>query len=139
MNVLVESADLARDGFAGDRGFHRSAICVSEHQDGLGPEHGGSVFQAGNCIRSGYISSDADDEEMADALVEYELDGHTRISARQHRSEGLLLLLRVGFQNVEVFRKRDQVLRHEALIPLHQQVERLVGCAGFLDRFPSCL
>ena len=45
------------------------------------------------------------------------------------------MLLRVRFQNVQIFPERDKVLGHETLISLDQKVQRTLRCLRPLNDF----
>ena len=48
------------------------------------------------------IARDASDEDLADRLIEHELDGHARIRAREDAGEGLLVVDGTLAQDEEV-------------------------------------
>jgi hypothetical protein len=81
------------------------------------------------------VSGDADDEEVAQALVEHDLRGHPRVRAAEHDGEGGLARHELG----PAGRVRRVLLapppRDKAAIALAQAIERLV-CADVHSPLP---
>ena len=75
---------------------------MAEHQDRLDAKDGRAVFEAGDDVGCRRIAGDAGDEEVADALIEDQLDRHARIGAGQHRRERFLLRYGVVFQHDQI-------------------------------------
>ncbi len=64
---------------------------------------------------------------MADALVENQLDGHTRIRARQHGGERLLLFGRLCLEYIEIFGERGHSALGKAPVAVDQLLQRRLG------------
>ena len=74
--MRIEAADLTRDlvGFHG--GLDRSTTCVAEDDQGFDTENGDAVLKAADDLRRDNVAGDAADEDVADGLVEDQLDGN---------------------------------------------------------------
>src|SRR6516164_7033392 len=75
------------------------------------------------------IAGDADNEEVAEALVEDQLRGDARVATAQDRREGLL----PGRQRLAPLLARmavDGFSRDEAFVPLEQPLPRCRGVPG---------
>ncbi len=72
------------------RGEDGAALGMSEHDNQSCPIPLGGEFDAANLRRCDDVSSDADDEQIAQPLVEHELRWHPRVGAAQHDRKGLL-------------------------------------------------
>ena len=66
--------------------------------------------------------------KYANALIEHEFDGYSRISAGKYGSKRLLLLLGVLLKYGEVLLVGDQFPRHKALVALRQGRQWGIGC-----------
>src|SRR5437763_9676056 len=102
MNVLVKRTDLARNSFCTHGGFHRTAIAVANHEGYFNAQYGRSVFETGDGCRRCEVPRNAHHEEMADCLVEDQLDRYPRISTRQDGSKRLLFFNRIGPQYLQI-------------------------------------
>ena len=69
---------------------HGAALRVPEHDDEPRVELLGGELDAADQRRRDDVAGDADDEEIAEALIEHELGGHTRIGAAEDDRERLL-------------------------------------------------
>ena len=109
-----------------DRGTHRAALGVSHHDDQAGPELAGRELDGPDERRRDDVARDADDEEIAEALVEDELRRRPRIRAAEDGRERPLPRgeARVPASNGLAF------AGDEALIAFHQAVERVFGRGG---------
>ena len=123
----VEPADLPRHRLRLDRGPDRSATGVAEHHDGLGAKDRDAVFEAGDDRRGGDIAGDTRDEQMPDALIEYQLDRHARIRTGQHGGKRLLLFHCLRLQHLQIFLKGRQTTFGEAPVALDHLLQRRVG------------
>ncbi len=130
MDVLIKSADLARHSFACDGRLDCSAIGVSKHHQCLHSQYGGAIFEAGNGVRGGNVSRHAHHKDMTDALVENQFHRHPRVCAGKHSGEWFLVLLRVRFEDIQIFIEGDELLRQEALVAFGQEIECASGVSG---------
>src|SRR5436309_15282563 len=96
MNVLVKRTDLARNSFCTHRGFHRATVPVAEHKRCLDTQYSRSVLETGDGRRRCKVSRYTHHEQMADCLIEDELDRYPGISTRQDGSKWLLFFNRIG-------------------------------------------
>src|SRR5262245_26224929 len=63
---------------------------MDKHVAELGPELCGGEFPAADLRGRGDVADHADDEQIAEPLVEYELGGHSRVRAAKNDGERLL-------------------------------------------------
>ena len=107
-----------------ERGRDRAALRMPEHHDEPGAEPLGGEFDAVNLRGRDDVSGDADDKQIAEALVEDQFGGHSRIRTSEDDREGLL----PGCQRLAARPVRCGVpverAGHESLIPLAQPRER---------------
>src|ERR1700740_3415410 len=70
---------------------------------------------------------------MTYRLVENQFNWQQGVGARKHCCEWLLFFFRVLFEDPKVCLERSQVVRREALIPIHQFLERGIGAERALS------
>ena len=81
MVVHVQDADLAGHSLAFNGRLDRAAVAVPQHYEDLDAQNSYAIFEARRDLGRGYVPGYADDEELADALVEDKLHRHPRIRA----------------------------------------------------------
>ncbi len=70
--------------------MHGAAARVPEHDDEPRAEPLGRELDAADLRRRDDVARDADDEQVAEALIEHDLDRHARVRAAEDRRERLL-------------------------------------------------
>src|SRR5579871_1636444 len=73
-----------------DRGIHRAAGVVAEHEDRWHAQNGNGVFEARNGFLGGEIAGDAADEKIAPAAVKSVFGSDARVGAAQDRGIRIL-------------------------------------------------
>jgi hypothetical protein len=106
--------------------FDGAAAIMTEHHDERHPEHRNTVFEAGDHLGSADVAGDPADKDMADALVEDELDGHTGVGTGQDGRERLLLGDRFLLQDCQVFVERREASTDEPGVPVRQLPQRCI-------------
>ena len=84
------------------------------------------VLDAAELVRADNVARHTDDEEIAEAPIEQQLDGDPRVAATENGSEGVLR----GRQTVSMpgaLVSTCGLARHEALVPVDQSLERRAG------------
>ena len=92
LDIGEELADLPGDRLALNGSGDRTAASMTHDQDGIGPQHGGSILEAGHDLRSNDVAGNAGDKQLADGLIENHFHGHPRIGTGENRGEGFLFL-----------------------------------------------
>jgi len=93
-DVAHEIADMARSAIAFHRGSHGAAAFVAEDDDEPGAEMGDRVFDAAERVIIHEIPRGADDEKVADILIEDQLRRRARVGATDDDGKGMLRLCR---------------------------------------------
>ena len=78
------------------RAEDRAAVRVAEHDDQRRAELLGRKLDASQLRGSDDVAGDPDDEQVAEILVEHDLDRHARVGAAEDDREGLLLEIGLG-------------------------------------------
>ena len=84
-DVVDERGDAAVDDRTRCDGVHGAALRMAEHDQDGRLEVPGAVLDRADLIDVGDIACDADDEDVADALVEHALKRHARVGAAEDR------------------------------------------------------
>jgi hypothetical protein len=105
------------------RGRHRPAPGVAQHHDERRPEALGGKLHAANLRGRDDIAGDADDKQVAEALVEDDLRRYPRVGTPEDDGERFLvdrqlMASRLAREPVAVLNAR-----HEATVPLLQAFE----------------
>jgi hypothetical protein len=100
---------------------------VAEHDDEARAEALGSVLHASHLRRRDDVPRDADDEQVAEPLVEHDLDGDARIGAAEDDRVRCL----------PVRELRAPLLTEERLDPAHVRGEARVAVAETAEGFES--
>lgn len=132
-NAVEERDDfvglLGRLGGMVDGGLDGTALAVSEDEDQLDIEVIDPVFDAGGDVGVGDVAGDADDEEVAEALVEEEFRRHAGVGAAEDDGEGVL----GGFEGgapVAGFVGVLQLTGDEAAVAVFESLEGIEGSDG---------
>ena len=72
------------------------------------------------------VSGDTDDEEVTEALIEYDLSGYPRVRTTEDDRKGFLLHCRLGLLRVTQIRISAAHTRGEPPVTLSKTFERLV-------------
>ncbi len=109
-----------------ERRDDRAALRVAEHHDEPRAEPRGRELDAADLRRRDDVARDADHEQVAEALIEYELRGHARVRAAQDDRERLLTRdeLRAALL---IRRSGRRPIRDEPAIAVAQPRERFCG------------
>ena len=114
-------------GAALQRADDRAAVRVAEHDDQRRAELRRRELDAAECDGEHDVAGDPDDEQVAELLVEHDLDRHARVGAAE--DDGKRLLLDVGLRTAHP--PQEQLagvdLRGEALVAFAQAAQRLVS------------
>jgi hypothetical protein len=95
LDMREERADLSWNRCFLNHSRDRSAPAMAQHEDRIGPQHGGSILETGEDLRSYDVSRYAGYEELSDGLVKDHLNRHARIGTGKNRGKRLLLLQRL--------------------------------------------
>ena len=108
-----------------ERGEDRAALRVAEHDDQPRAEALGGELDAADLRRRDDVAGDADDEQVAQALVEDDLGRHARVGAAEDDRERLLP---GGEPRRAWLATRPAAhVRDEAAVALAQSLERVAG------------
>ncbi len=105
---------------------------MAEHNDERDSKHGYSVLEASNDFRGDNVAGNARDENVADRLVERDLDRYPRVGAGEYTRERLLLFNCLLFEELEIFLERGQLPGRIAGVAVHQALEGIVRTQGAL-------
>src|SRR5581483_2896869 len=97
---------------------------MSHHHDQLRTEFRRGELDAAHLRRRDDVAGDADDEEIAEALIEHELGRHARVGAAKDDREGRL----IDGERAQLFpgeRLIGQLAGDEPAVPLAQEGERI--------------
>ena len=109
-----------------DRGAHGAALVVAEHDDERHVEHGDGVLEAADDRVRDHLSGVADDEQVAEALVEDDLGGQARVRASEQRGTRLLAR-RELVAAFDVLPRVARLARDEARVAALHLVPHLAG------------
>src|SRR4030081_196961 len=92
MNFLDELAEVAGKINLGQRGRDCAAVFVAQDDNERRVQMLDGVFDGAENERLGGNACQPQDEEISQALIEYQLRSRPRIRAREHDREGMLSL-----------------------------------------------
>jgi hypothetical protein len=111
-----------------ERRLDRPAPGVAEDHHEPGAELRGGELDAADQGGSDDVSRHPDDEQVAQALVEDDLDRYPGVGAAENGREGRLALRQFAAAGLAGKGATARSLRHEAAVPLAQAVECFSGC-----------
>src|SRR6185295_8094202 len=115
---------LARATELVERGDDSAAAGVPKHYDEASVEALGCEFHAADLRRRHDVAGHADHEQVAQALIEHELRGHTGVGAAEDDRERLLPLRELGAARL-TYGRVAAALGHEALVAVPEERKRL--------------
>lgn len=119
--VVAESSCAFAEGI--ERRFDRAAIGVAEHDGQACSERGGRELDATDERRSDDIARDAHDEQVADALIEDEFGGKSRVGAGENGGEWALSRGMLGSAKLTHHRFEAARTTHEPSVAGSQSFE----------------
>ena len=125
-DVREEGRDLPGNAPACPCGRHRPALRVPENDEGLGAQDADGVLERCDLLRSGDVAGHAHGEDVAEALVEEDLDRHARVGAPQNRGVRCLTLRELA-HTLDVAAGLFDQATDEALVSVTEPLERLAG------------
>lgn len=113
----------------GERGLHRAAPFVSEHDEERRAQMHARVLQRAHHFGRDDVAGDAHDEELAEAGIEHQLRRHARVAAAEDGRVGTLALGELG-QQLLLHGRETGTTANESLVSCDQARERFLGRAG---------
>ena len=119
-----------------DGALDGAALAVAQDDDQLRSGQPGREFSTANNIVLGNITGNAGAEDVANALVEYQLRWHAGIDAAQHYCKGKLPAC--GRPDLAEEVAVAHVLRQEPLISCFELLQGIIGAQGRLPLARQC-
>lgn len=123
---LEEGVNPSRGMAAADRCGDSATFGVAENDDQVGVKVFDGVFDTADSLVGDDVAGDADDEEIADALIEEEFGGNPGIGTTEDDGERVLTFGDFGSTDGGLIGVGERVF-DVALVPFNQALESLVG------------
>ena len=111
-----------------DRGEYRAALRVTEHDNEAGAVAFCRKLDAADLRRRDDVAGDADDEQIAEPLVEDDFRGHARIGAAENNRERLLACSDLHAARFSCQRIVTADIRDEPAVAVSKALKCIVGC-----------